>query len=351
MDFSSLVQLLAPALPALLAMKDAAVDEGKKAIAKQIVTKGGEDLQKLWQTLQPQIVTRETANIAATELARAPESVSWQTILQAEIERILRADGTLAAEVTTLCKALQPKIEQQVTGDSNQILGSMSGGTAIANVSATFTSTWQQRRRQGRKRCGSREPDERASLTRQLSRARRALQILQEQRAGFGLRVPVDLELEIEEKQRAIVKLEAKLAPPAPNSSPQKQKSGVAGSSLPDRSVANPFGDLGRITNPQRFWGREELMRRVFEALAQGTSLSLVGESQIGKSSILSMICHWGPERLRWPVKAFQYVDLQTIRDEADMYEELYECLGFSSPPSNLRRALKANATCSALMK
>ena len=54
MDLSSLVQLLAPALPALLAVKDAAVDEGKKQIAKQIVSRGGEDLQKLWQKLQPQ---------------------------------------------------------------------------------------------------------------------------------------------------------------------------------------------------------------------------------------------------------------------------------------------------------
>ncbi len=47
---------------------------------------------------------------------------------------------------------------------------------------------------------------------------------------------------------------------------------------------SNPFGDAGRITDPARFFDREELLRQVFEELGKGNSISLVGDSQSGKS-------------------------------------------------------------------
>ena len=46
----------------------------------------------------------------------------------------------------------------------------------------------------------------------QLGRAERALQILQEQKAGYGLRVPVDLQLELEEKQAEVDRLRAEVS-------------------------------------------------------------------------------------------------------------------------------------------
>jgi hypothetical protein len=49
----------------------------------------------------------------------------------------------------------------------------------------------------------------------------------------------------------------------------------------------HPFGETGCITNPDRFFDREELLRQIFEELEKGSNLSLVGESQVGKSSIL----------------------------------------------------------------
>ena len=63
--------------------------------------------------------------------------------------------------------------------------------------------------------------------------------------------------------------------------------------------IANPFGDRGCIRNPARFFDRVELLRRIFEELGKGSSLSLVGETQIGKSSLLALICHQGPESLQ----------------------------------------------------
>lgn len=99
-------------------------------------------------------------------------------------------------------------------------------------------------------------------------------------------------------------------------------------------SSHNPFGDRGRIDDPKRFFDREELLRKVFEGLRQGCSQSLVGEPQIGKSSILSAICFQGPAQL--PSHKFVWLDMQCVHDENDFFSALCQeldinitCRGF----------------------
>ncbi|HMQ53091.1 MAG TPA: TIR domain-containing protein [Anaerolineae bacterium] len=110
-----------------------------------------------------------------------------------------------------------------------------------------------------------------------------------------------------------------------------RRVSSSAGSPMPVAAsfepVPNPFGDRGRITNPDRFFGRQELLSQIFEGLSQGTNLSLVGESQIGKSSTLSMICHLAPEYLGIPVGNIAYISLEWVDDEDDFYEALCDGL------------------------
>ncbi|MCB1041150.1 MAG: hypothetical protein KDA94_16690, partial [Acidimicrobiales bacterium] len=101
------------------------------------------------------------------------------------------------------------------------------------------------------------------------------------------------------------------------------------GSSQP--LVPNPFGDVGRLTDPTRFWGREELLRRIFEELDKGVNLSLVGEAQIGKSSILSMICHFGQERMHTITDGLIYLSLEEVDDEEEFYDALCDRLGIAS--------------------
>lgn len=91
----------------------------------------------------------------------------------------------------------------------------------------------------------------------------------------------------------------------------------------------NPFGDRGRITNLQKFFDREEILRQIFEQLSQGCSQSLVGESQVGKSSLLHMICLKGPELL--PSYNFISLDMQCIRDEDDFFMALCQELSLES--------------------
>jgi hypothetical protein len=109
-----------------------------------------------------------------------------------------------------------------------------------------------------------------------------------------------------------------------PSSSSQGERSGVA-------SAPNPFGDVGCITDPARFFDREELLRQIFEELGKGVNISLVGESQVGKSSLLTMVCKWGPEQLSLSPGAFAYLNLEVVENEDDFYEALCEALGIET--------------------
>jgi hypothetical protein len=107
-------------------------------------------------------------------------------------------------------------------------------------------------------------------------------------------------------------------------------------------TAPNPFGDTGRITDPDRFFGREELLRQIFEELGKGVNLSLVGESQVGKSSLLSMVCALGPERIDPPPETFAYLSLEWVDDEDDFYEALCDALGIETCRGyQLTRALR----------
>ena len=105
----------------------------------------------------------------------------------------------------------------------------------------------------------------------------------------------------------------------------------------------NPFGDRGRISDPSRFFDREELLRDIFVELRKGSSLSLVGESQIGKSSLLAMVKHQGPTALAGTGKTFILIDMQLIRDEAEFFEVLCTELGLGLTLrwQDLKRALE----------
>jgi hypothetical protein len=91
----------------------------------------------------------------------------------------------------------------------------------------------------------------------------------------------------------------------------------------PDPPLPNPFGKRGRIENPAEFFGRAELLRRIFEELERGSNLALIGEREMGKSSLLAMIAAQGPARLGLPPDAFLAIDMQLIHSEDDFFAAL----------------------------
>lgn len=90
----------------------------------------------------------------------------------------------------------------------------------------------------------------------------------------------------------------------------------------------NPFGERGRIDDPARYFLRQPLLREVLDELRKGQSVSLVGDSQTGKSSLLWYITQKGPELLGRPKSDFAYLGLELLRSEDDFFECLCDELG-----------------------
>lgn len=91
-------------------------------------------------------------------------------------------------------------------------------------------------------------------------------------------------------------------------------------------SLLNPFFSGGRINNPRMFFGRERLIREIRFELSKGSNVSLQGDSQIGKSSLLYYLYM---TRAEWmPTTTIEYIDLQGVMDESDFYETILRKLG-----------------------
>jgi len=108
------------------------------------------------------------------------------------------------------------------------------------------------------------------------------------------------------------------------------------------RIFANPFTDQGRIEEPSRFFGRELTLNYIFTELAAGRNVSLVGEAQVGKSSVLTQVVQQGPVRLNRPSHELVYISMEWLSGDEDFFECL--CSELNIAPAKgyqLRRALQ----------
>ena len=106
----------------------------------------------------------------------------------------------------------------------------------------------------------------------------------------------------------------------------------------------NPFiPQHGKIDDPRFFFGREREIRQVFEMLNSGSSVAIIGESAIGKSSVLQAIYREAPNQLhhlRQPI----YLDLKNVCDENDFYGALCHKAGIETAKGYLlERALESH--------
>ncbi|NET44508.1 AAA family ATPase [Okeania sp. SIO2B3] len=94
------------------------------------------------------------------------------------------------------------------------------------------------------------------------------------------------------------------------------------------QQVSNPFIPLtGIIDNPKLFFNRELEIKRIFEVLNSGSSVAIIGESGVGKSSLLKAIAQKASQYLRQPRKSI-YIDLQHIHSDNDFYTALCDEIG-----------------------
>ncbi|MEG4405612.1 nSTAND1 domain-containing NTPase [Microcoleus sp. MON2_D5] len=112
----------------------------------------------------------------------------------------------------------------------------------------------------------------------------------------------------------------------------------------PNINHNNPFiPQHGKIDDPKFFFGREREIRRVFETLNSGSNVAVIGESAMGKSSLLQAIYREAPNQLRYARQPI-YIDLQIVCDEDDFYGDLCHKAGIEKAKGgNLSRALESN--------
>ena len=113
----------------------------------------------------------------------------------------------------------------------------------------------------------------------------------------------------------------------------------------------NPFRERGMIREPERFFGRVAEVRTIVERLATMGSLSLVGDRQMGKSSLLFYVARQGwkeqpvppsPDADVWSQALsgheLHYLDLNLTQSAADFYQQALDKLGV---PGNTVRDLE----------
>ncbi|MEH1820449.1 MAG: AAA family ATPase [Nostoc sp.] len=105
----------------------------------------------------------------------------------------------------------------------------------------------------------------------------------------------------------------------------------------------NPFIPFnGRVEEKFLFFDRKREINQILEVLNSGSSVVLIGEEGIGKSSLLWMICQEAETRLnvkRQPV----FLDLNLLHNESQFYSELCHDIGISdSKDYQLTRNLRS---------
>ena len=104
----------------------------------------------------------------------------------------------------------------------------------------------------------------------------------------------------------------------------------------------NPFGLSGKIQSPENYLIRQPLTNAVMQELQKGVSLSIVGPSQTGKSSLLWYISHFGHEYMDLAPEDFVYLSFELIHSDDDLFD--YICMELDISPTRgfrLARQLK----------
>ncbi|MGB3301034.1 MAG: AAA family ATPase [Phormidesmis sp.] len=84
-----------------------------------------------------------------------------------------------------------------------------------------------------------------------------------------------------------------------------------------------PFGDRGCITRDEHFFDRTTVLAEIFESLSNCWNVSIVGERQVGKSSLLAKICRQGAAALNLDSRQIIYLDMELIHTEETFFQRL----------------------------
>jgi CHAT domain len=129
MDSTTLTASIAPFLPFLLNLDN-------KTPESAVFSKA----QAIWEILGSKVAAKSTAQEAAIDLAKNPNDKDLQAALRVQLKKLLDQDAELSKAIqkilqdTTPAKTSGTRIEQNVTGNNNQVIGQLSGGHVFGNI-------------------------------------------------------------------------------------------------------------------------------------------------------------------------------------------------------------------------
>lgn len=93
----------------------------------------------------------------------------------------------------------------------------------------------------------------------------------------------------------------------------------------PLQNNQNPFIPItGRIEKLEKFFGREEEIKEIFELLNNASSVVIIGEQTIGKSSLLYAVYQQSEKLLKSPRQPV-FLDMNNIHNQEDFYFAICE--------------------------
>ncbi len=106
----------------------------------------------------------------------------------------------------------------------------------------------------------------------------------------------------------------------------------------PPSDRPNPFCTYGPVRDAAQLFDREDILRELRNLLRQGSSVSLVGEPEVGNSSVLHYLYQ---TRAEWCAdRPVCFINLQGVLDEGDLCSEVLA--GLDEPPCERTGDLRA---------
>ncbi len=93
-------------------------------------------------------------------------------------------------------------------------------------------------------------------------------------------------------------------------------------------TLANPFTERGRITDPAHFAGRWSELSLIFERLEAGRPVLISGMAGIGKSSLLTHVVQSATVNLELPELRAYYLDMHGAAEADEIYRVVAQALG-----------------------
>jgi hypothetical protein len=145
MEIATLTAFLSPFLPTLLKLGGKAVEKATESASGKAGEAAFKKAEAVWAKLSPKVEAKEAAKEAAIDVANSPEDEDSQAALRVQLKKLLEQDEELMKAIEQILKADAPdgtsgtQIVQNVTGNQNQVIGQMTGGKAIGNITGDVT--------------------------------------------------------------------------------------------------------------------------------------------------------------------------------------------------------------------